>query len=187
MNELNIFFLLITSPSDAIFLGLYKKRIAFFIFIFSIISISVGFSLMSPCFSFKNNLILNLGSFLFWLFISSAILHLSCEIIGGRGDCKKLFLSLSISLFPLIFIPALALLSKVYNPFVLGVIFCFLWVFSLELLFVKKLYSLSMLKTFLAFILPLLFFFFLLSFISLGFIEEIIMDKMPEAGLYFLK
>lgn len=168
MNDLSIGFLLIISPEDGLSLAIYRKRVVFFIFFLYVISVTVGFSLINPFSSIGSNLVINLSFTLLWLFILSAFLHFSCEIIGGSGNCIKLFLSLIISLFPMFFITPFALISKVYGHFFLGSAFCFLWVFYLQAKFAKKLYSLSTGKIILAFILPSIFFFFVFFLLFFG-------------------
>ncbi|MEW6680064.1 MAG: hypothetical protein AB1297_03435 [bacterium] len=167
MNDLSIGFLLITSPLDGLSLCLYRKRIPIFILLLSSLSTSVGFSLI---FSFHLNMMIFLSLFLFWIFFKSAILHISCEIVGGCGDVKRLFLSLATSLFPLIFFTPFVIVGKVFPISFLGIILIFLWVFILKIKFIKNLYSLSFGKTILAISFPSIIFSFLLFILFLGFI-----------------
>ncbi|MEW6102202.1 MAG: hypothetical protein AB1630_00035 [bacterium] len=167
MNDLNIGFLLITSPLDGLSLCFYRKRIPIFILLLSSISTSVGFSII---FSFHFNMMIFLSLFVLWLFFQSAILHISCETIGGYGNVKKLFLSLSISLFPLIFFTPFAIIGRAFPISFLGIILIFLWVFILKVKFIKNIYFLSLAKTILAISFPSIIFLLSLFILFLGFI-----------------
>ncbi len=180
-----ILYTLIITPKD----GIQKFRLFDKALLISIVTVllaifsqTLALSIINPpvsnylAFSLSFGLISKFLLFsIFWMFIT-AIFHFFASWSKGLTKAKELFVLIGIDFFPLLLLPAVAILSKALGNFEGFVyfmlnLFLLVWVIRLQILSLKELYTLTTEKAFFIFIAPgliLLAFGTILTIIGIG-------------------
>ena len=103
----------------------------------------------------------------------TAIFHFLASWTKSLAKTKELFVLIGISFFPLVLLPAVAILSKALGNlegfvYFMAILFLLVWIIRLQIISLKELYSLTTEKAFFIFIAPVL------IFLVLGIVVSII-------------